>query len=186
MPLSYATIPPRTTSLEPGTDVRRAGDEPAGARLRRAEREALVAAQPEHELLHRALVAAEEVLGQRLHECLLEGVGPCLRARLDDQVDVDLEVAGADRRLDPVPVAARVGEGLRHGGFARAVEPEHAALGRDRLRQNPLQRLRLDRPWPEPLQLAGRAGEHDDHAAAGVEHDARRGAGDAERDGAVG
>ena len=32
---------------------------------------------------------------------------PLLRARLDDEVDVDLEVAGADRRLHPVAVAAR-------------------------------------------------------------------------------
>ena len=128
--------------------MRRAGDEPSGARLGGSEREALVAAEPEHELLHRALVAAEEVIGERLHERLLERIGPCLGAGLDDQVDVDLEVAGADRRLHPVPVAARVGEGLRHGRFARAVEPEHAALGRHRPRQNPLQRLRLDRPRP--------------------------------------
>ena len=46
---------------------------------------------------------------------------------------MDLEVAGADRRLHPVPVAARVGEGLRDGRLARAVEPEHAALRRRRL-----------------------------------------------------
>ena len=55
-----------------------------------------------------------------------------------------------------------------------------------RSRRGPLERRRLDRPRPQPLQLARRAGEHDDHAAAGIEHDAGGGAGDAERDGAVG
>ena len=41
-----------------------AGDEPSRARLGRAEREALLAAELEHELLHRSLVAAEEVLAR--------------------------------------------------------------------------------------------------------------------------
>ena len=65
---------------------------------------------------------------------------PRLRARVDEQVDVDLEVARADRRLDAVPVAAGVGERLRDRRLARAVEAQHAprrAAARARARAAP-------------------------------------------------
>ena len=79
---------------------------------------------------------------------------------------MDLEVARADRRLDPVAVAAGVRERLRDGRLARAVEPQHAALGRRRAARAPAGTARdVDRPRPEPLQLARRAGQDDDDAA---------------------
>ena len=43
---------------------------------------------------------------------------------------MDLELAGADRRLHPVPVAAGVRERLRDRRLARAVEAQHTASGR--------------------------------------------------------
>ena len=54
--------------------------------------------------------------------------------------------------------------------------------GSRRAREHALQRLRLDRPRPQALQLAGRTRQHDDHARARVEDDARGRAGDAERE----
>ena len=139
-------------------------------------------AELEHELLHRTLVAAEEILGQRLHERCFERVGALLRPGFHDQIDVDLEVARADRGLDTVPVAAGLGEGLRHRRLARSVEPKNPALGLRRARERPPERLRVDRPRPEALQLTGRARQDDDDARAGVQDDPWRGTGDAERE----
>ena len=52
-----------------------------------------------------------------------------LGAGIDDQVDVDLEVARADRRLDARARPARVGQRARDRRLARAEEAEHAPLG---------------------------------------------------------
>ena len=60
----------------------------------------------------------------------LERVGPGIRAGCDEEVDVDLAVAGADRHLDPLPFAARCGERLRDGRLADSVEPERAPFAR--------------------------------------------------------
>ena len=58
-----------------------------------------------------------------------------LGARLHEEVDVQLEVARADRHLDPVAVAARRGERLRDRRLRDAVEPQHrAARARARAR----------------------------------------------------
>ena len=56
---------------------------------------------------------------------------------------MDLEVTGADRRLDTVPVAPCIGKGLGDCRLAGAVEPEHAPLG-------------LRRPLPAPAASAPR------------------------------
>ena len=57
-----------------------------------------------------------------------ELVGALLRTRLGEQVDVDLEVACADRRLDSVAVAARLGEGPRDRRLAHAEEAQDTTL----------------------------------------------------------
>src|SRR5206468_11243278 len=51
----------------------------------------------------------------RSQERRLQLVGARLGARADDEVDVDLEVAGADRHLHPVAVAAGLRERPGHG-----------------------------------------------------------------------
>ena len=69
------------------------------------------AAQLEHELLRSAARPRRRAYRlERRHGAAHERLRPLLRAGLDHQVDVDLEVAGADRRLDAVTVAARLGE----------------------------------------------------------------------------
>ena len=73
----------------------------------------------EHELLDRPLVRGEQVPLERLAQRALELVGARLGARLDDEVDVDLEVARADRRLDAVAVAAGLLERARDRRLAR-------------------------------------------------------------------
>ena len=78
---------------------------------------------------------------------------------------MDLELARADGRLDPVPVAARLLERSRHGRLAHAEEPQHAPSRRSRPLQQLPHRLAGQRVRPEPPQLARRAGQ-DDHDAA--------------------
>ena len=101
----------------PAEDVARArhrrqapGHQAARARLCRPQGQPGVATALEHELLYRALVAPEDVLLERGEELALEHVRTLLRPGLGHEVHVDLEVAGADRHLDPVAVAARVVE----------------------------------------------------------------------------
>ena len=89
---------------------------------------------------------------------------------------MDLEVAGADRRLDAVAVAAHVRERLRHGRLGRAEEAEHARPRRGARQHTPHGR-RLQSARPQPAQLAGRAGHHDDDAPVRVDDEARRGSG---------
>ena len=78
------------------------------------------------------------------------------RPGCDEEIDVELEVARADRHVDPVAVAARGGERLRDRRLRDAVEPEHAACGRLRPLEQPAQRLGLEHARPELLQLARR------------------------------
>ena len=114
--------------------------------------------------------------GHRLEQLRLELVGARLGARGDEQIDVDLRLAGADRHLDPLPVPAGRRESLRHRRLGDAVEAEHAPLGRLCPGPQPLQGLRLEHARPELLELAWRPGKRDDDARAHLEHDGRRGA----------
>ena len=102
---------------------------------------------------------------ERLAQRRGERVRALLRARLDDQVDVDLEVAGADRRLDAVPVAARLRERPRDRRLADAEEAQRRRAGGRARASTRCTRLGLERARPEPPQLAGRAGQDHDDAA---------------------
>src|SRR3989442_6366347 len=79
-------------------------DEAPGARLGGDQRQPARATEPEYELLDRTLVLGEEVALERRSERGGQVVCTRLRSRLDEEIDVDLEVARADRRLHPVPV----------------------------------------------------------------------------------
>ena len=68
-----------------------------------------VAARLEHDLRDRPLVLGEEVLGQLARAASTSGGSSPAPTR----VDVDLEVAGADGRLHPAPLAAGVREHAR-------------------------------------------------------------------------
>ena len=176
-------MPPWKTSLEPGTDVSRAATSPPvhdsavpsvspRARQRSSTSSCTVRSSRPNRYSR-----------ERLRERRLERIGARLRPGLDDEIDVDLEVTGADRRLDAVPVAARVGERLRDRGLADAVEPQDAPFRPRGAVEHLLERRRGDRARPEALELPGRPGQDDDDAAARVENDAGRGARDAERHG---
>ena len=140
----------------------RRGDEPACAGLRRRQRQPALAAQAKDELGDRGLVFGEEVPPQRSSQHVGEPVGALLRPGLDDEIDVDLEVARADRGLHSVTVAACIRERLRHGGFADPEEAKEAALKRPRSSEERANRLRFERTWPEPLQFRRRSGQDDD------------------------
>ena len=171
------------------TGARRVGeprrDEPAGAGLRRGKPEPARPAQVEDELGDRSLVLREEVategLAQRVDELVRSRVG----ARLDDEVDVDLEVPCADRRFHAVAVATRLGERAGDRRLARPVEAEHAAAGRRRPCEHLLEGLALHGRRPQAAKLARRAGHHDVDAPLGGKDEARRGPGDPDDDGAL-
>ena len=158
----------------------RGGDEAAGARLRRRERPAERAAAVEHDLLHPPPVARVEEPPQPLRERVLELEQPLLGARLGDEVDVDLEAAGADRHLEPVAVAARLLEGLRDLGLAGAEEAQRLPQRRRAPVEHAADLRGFERPRPEPLQLDGRAGQHDHRRPVRLDDEAGRGAGEAE------
>ena len=184
--LAYATTPPRKTSLEPATDVSRAATSPPVHDSAVASVSPRARQRVEHDLLDRPLVAREQVLLERLGERALRAPRPRLGARLDEQVDVDLELPRADRRLDPVSVAAGVGERLArpptrsrrrsaaHGAPAAAPARARAAPARSRARAATAAAARDGGP-----------GQHDDRAAAGVEHQPGRRPGETERDRAL-
>ena len=161
-------------------------DQAARARFRRREREAALAAKVEDELGDRALVLREQVDAETFPKRSRKLVRPSAGAVRGDEVDVDLEIAGADRHVDSFALAARLTERPRHLGLARPVEAEHAPLRRLRAREHALDRLGRERAGPQPAQLGRRARQHDEDAAARVEDTSGRRAGEAERDGALG
>ena len=132
-----------------------------------ASRKTLRRREREHELLDPPLVAREEPAVEPLCEPGLENVGALFGPGLDDEVDMDLELARADRRLDAVTVAAGFLERSRDGRLADAEQPQHAPSGRTRPLQQLTHRLALERVRPQPSQLARRPRQDDDHAARG-------------------
>ena len=103
-----------------------------------------LAQQVEHELGGRAARRGRRrTRSFAFDERRLERVGPRLGARLDEQVDVDLEVARADRHVHAVTVAAGRGERLGDRRLRDAEHPQHAPLRRLRARRERSQRRRL-------------------------------------------
>ncbi len=87
---------------------------------------------------------------------------------------MNLEVARADRHGHPVSLAACGGERLGDRGLRDPEEPQDAPPGSLCAAAQREQRLRLEHPWPELLQLARRPRERDCHARSGVQDDGRR------------
>jgi hypothetical protein len=98
---------------------------------------------------------------------------------------VDLEVAGADRGLNPVTVASRVRERLRHGGLADSEEAQSPQLRRLRPREQCAYGLALERVSPQTLQLDRRARQHDYHVVAVLQNEPWSSSGEAQRVGAL-
>ena len=180
-------MPPRKTSLEPGTPSgarRRA--RPCTTRRSRASSRARGSGRARAPR-PRARRAREVPRRARSDERRLELVSARLGARLDDEVDVDLEVARADRHLEPVAVAARVRKRLRDLPTRRAPKkrrvrrsggvPARARAARRRLR------ARAARAAAAPT--AG-PGSDDRPASRARRGRGRRGAGEAEDDAALG
>ena len=99
---------------------------------------------------------------------------------------MDLEVARADRRLHAIPVAPRLRERLGDSGLAGAEESQDAPARRAGRREHCLHRLACHRCRPQPAKLAGRARQHDEHAAVRGDDEAWSRPGDADHVGAVG
>jgi len=94
---------------------------------------------------------------------------------------VDLEVAGADRGLDPIPVATRVRERLRDGGLTRAEEAQLSQLRRPSAGKDAPHRFALERRLPQALQLGRRARQHDHDGVPVLEDEPGRSPGEPER-----
>ena len=103
-------------------DVARAGNggqprshHSSGARLRGRELQVSRAAEVEDDLRHRPLVLSEEVRGELRPERLGNVRAARLSALIDEEVDVDLELAGTDGHLHSIALTARRGERLCDG-----------------------------------------------------------------------
>ena len=96
---AYATTPPSTTSLEPGTDVSRAATRPPVHDSAVASVKPALAAELEHVLLDRhARRGAKSHRSSGGRSAASSASARSSAPGLDDEVDVDLEVARADRR----------------------------------------------------------------------------------------
>ena len=157
------------------------GDHASRAGLRGRERQPTLAAEAEDDLGDRALVLHEEVPAERRAERVRDTRASLLRARIDEQVDVDLELAGADRHLHAVALPARRRERLGDGRLGRSEEAEHPVLACRSPRQHTANSLGLERPGPEPLELPRWPREDDDDHGAEIEHEARCRSGEPER-----
>ena len=158
------------------------GNQPARARLSRCDGQPELPRRVEHQRLDRTLVLGEQVLAQPLAQRRCEPVGALARVLLGDQVDVDLELAGADRRGQAIRLSPRLGQRPCHRRLARAVEAERPPVRHSRTREHCAHRSGLERRRPEPLQLGRRAREHNDRRPVPPEHEARRGSGDADHE----
>ena len=94
------------------------------ARLCRRQRQPTRSAEIENDLGDRAIVLAEEVPCEPFSQKAGDFGSALFRSWLHNQVDVDLELAGADRHLDAVTIAACVCERLRDSGLGRPEEVE--------------------------------------------------------------
>ena len=94
---------------------------------------------------------------------------------------MDLEVAGTDGHVEAVSVAACRVQRPGHRRLAHAVKAKRPPLAVPCAREDIADGRGLQRGGPEPLELAGWAGEHDHGRALGLQHEARSGAGQADR-----
>ena len=174
-------MPPVTTSRGARDRGQRRSDEAAGARLRGRQRPAELAAAVEHDLLHPTTVGRVEVPPEPLRQRRLE-LEHARSSALGsaDEVDVDLEAAGADRHLEPVAVAAGLLEGLRDLRLAGAEEAQRPPQRRRAPVEHAAHVGGLERARPEPLQLRRRPGQHDHRRPVCVDDEAGRRAGEAE------
>ena len=93
---------------------------------------------------------------------------------------MDLEVARADRHLEPVSVTPGFLERLRDLRLAGTEEPERPPERRPAAVEHAPDRIRLERLRPEPLELGRRPRKHDDRRPVRVDDEARRRAGEPE------
>ena len=128
------------------------GHQPTGARLGRRHGDPLRARLLEHELLDRPVVLGEDRWSERLPH------GDGERLSFSEELDPDLPVVRADRRLDALRLAAHLCQGACDGRFADAVDPEDAAVRRLCAREHALHGLVLERRLPQAAELGRRAG----------------------------
>ena len=93
---------------------------------------------------------------------------------------MNLEVAGADRHLEPVTVATRLLKRLRDLRLAGAEEAKRAPQRRRSAVEHRAHGVDLERVRPEPLQLARRSRQDDHRRSVRVDDEPGRGAGQAE------
>ena len=168
-------------------DLARAGnvgepraDEPTCAGLRRPQSPPPPLAEVEHECGDGTLVLDEELAGEALAEESGQRCLPLEAVPARKEVDSDLEVVGAHRRLDGVPLSPGLLERPGDRRLAGAEEAEHRVLRPLDVREHSGERLARHEARPEPLELVRRAGQGDRDAPVVLEEHRRRRPGQAE------
>lgn len=157
--------------------------EAPGAGLRGREPQARSPRVVEDELGHATLVVDREELGaEGAAKRPLEPLGSGRGARGHDEVDRDLQIAGADRDLNAALLFPSLGEHPRDGRLARPEQAKQSSCRRTSPSENPLHRVVLDDAPPEPTQLPRGPRERDGDPPIVFEEDRRRRAGEAESD----
>ncbi len=179
---AYATTEPRKTSLAPGTAVRRAATMPP------VQDSAVASVSPRSRQRPRTISAIERSSSPKRYRPSVARsesatrAPSLLRAGIDEQVDVDLELAGADRHLDAVALPARRRERLGDGRLGRPEEAEHPVLARRQLCASTRRTASVSSALGQSRWSSrGGPGRTTTTTAAEIEHEARCRSGEPER-----
>ena len=145
-------------------------DEASGARLGGGRSSGRGRGREARTLLHRAARPRRTRTDRAPRAARRQRVRPLLGPGLDEQVDVDLELAGADRDVDTVAVTACLVQRPRDGRLADAVEAKRVPAARARACEDALApaRSRALAAKAAAAPRAGRAGRRRRSAASGA------------------
>ena len=135
----------------------------------------------ENHLRHIALVVDRKQVGaESTPQRALDPLGCGCGALRNDEVDDDLQIAGAHGDLHTALLVSSVGENASDRRLARAEQAKQSSLRRMCGDEEPLHRFVLHDAFPEPAELIRRPRERNRYPPTMLEEDSRRRAGEAQ------
>lgn len=153
--------------------------EAPGTGLRGRESQACSPGVLENHLRHIALVVdRKEVGAESTLQRALDPLGCGCGALGNDEIDDDLQIAGAHGDLHTALLVSGVGENARDRRLARAEQAKQSSLRWTGGHEEPPHRLVLHDASPEPAELTRRPGKRDRYPPVMLEEDGGRRAGE--------